>query len=128
MHRQLQMTSRVRRSDQGKGALEPDLVIRGCPVWHELQRGGPSYYDPLMKLKQAERDVLAAGSELMPVSVCARNGSSAISVCTRTRTLLRLQDLAYPDDSPAWYGDIPVTFSMDFYMGLLRDDYGRKQS
>lgn len=110
----------MRRSDQGKGAKEPDLVIEGCPVWHELQRGADGYYNPIAKLEQGEHDASAIESDLWPVSVCAYTGSPTIVVCMRTRTLLLLQDFDYPEDVPEWYSDIPIQMDIKPYLDLLR--------
>jgi hypothetical protein len=87
-HRTLLKESRVRRSDQGRGALEPDLVIQGCPLWLELRDGRePMHY---AKLAQAERDVEQTGSSLRPVAVVHRTGAKDIQAWMRAETLLYL--------------------------------------
>lgn len=89
-YRTLQKSSRVRRSDQGRGAKEADLVIKGCPCWLELQDATGHSYNPLTKLVQAERDVVEADSDLWPVSVCHQSGRRSIEVCMRLGTLMVL--------------------------------------
>jgi len=89
-YRTLQKSSRVRRSDQGRGAKEADLVIKGCPCWLELQDATGHSYSPLTKLLQAERDVVEADSDLWPVSVCHQSGRRSIEVCMRLGTLMTL--------------------------------------
>ena len=87
-HRELLKESRVRRSDQGKGALEPDVVIQDCPVWLELQCSkAPT---PMAKLLQAERDVRQTGSSLRPVAVIHPSGSQSSQAWMRVSTLLYL--------------------------------------
>ena len=76
-------TSRVRRSDQGKGAMEPDLVVRGCPFWFELQHSTAA--DPIAKLEQAERDCEQADSGLWPVSITHLTGRRKRAVVVAMR-------------------------------------------
>ena len=87
-HRELLKESAVRRSDQGKGALEPDVVIQGCPLWLELQDARKP--TPLEKLAQAERDVAQTGSRLRPVAVIHRTAARSIQAWMRCETLLYL--------------------------------------
>lgn len=122
LHRQLQKTSAVRRSDQGKGAIEPDLVIEGCPAWHELHRGGST---PMSKLRQAERDVIESSSELWPVAITSAQGSTKSVVTMRARTFLLLQDFDYPEGEG--FPGIPIQIELDEYLDLLRADHERRR-
>ena len=122
-HRELLKSSKVRRSDQGKGALEPDVVVQDCPVWHELQRAKRP--EPVVKLAQAERDVAMSGSDLWPVSICALAGSTKTTVCMRAITFLALADLELPKGMRA-FGEITVQIDLEPYLQLLRDDYDRR--
>jgi hypothetical protein len=118
--------SKVRRSDQGKGAVEPDLVIEGCPVWMELQDAAGSDYHPLVKLEQAERDVFQTESDLWPVSICHQTGKHTIEVCTRLRTLLLLGDFDLPGETSCWYANIPVILDFEKFKELLRHEHERR--
>lgn len=104
-HRELLKGSRVRRSDQGRGALEPDVVIQDCPVWLELQDArNPT---PLDKLAQAERDVRQTESSLLPVAVIHRTASKAIQAWMRFSTLLYL--CGFDDLTDSEGGAIPLS-------------------
>ena len=104
-HRELLKTSRVRRSDQGRGAMEPDLVIQDCPVWLELQDSrNPT---PREKLAQAERDAKAAGSSLRPVAVVHKTGAKSIGAWMRVETLLYL--CGFDDLTDSAGGVIPLS-------------------
>lgn len=115
--RRLQKESVVRRSDQGKGAKEPDLVIDPCPCWLELQNASGVNFNPEKKLAQAERDVDESKSHLWPVSVCRKTGSTKIYVCTRLWTVLLLMGLSMPKQG--YDGDLIVTFDYDKFIELL---------
>lgn len=123
-HRRLLKSSNVRRSDQGKGAKEPDLVIKGCVCWFELQHTGSANFNPLKKLEQAERDVRESGSSLWPVSICKCTGSSKITVCTRFWTFLLLADLLPPNNFPDFKANLEIYFSYDHLLKLLRARHG----
>lgn len=125
-HRTLLKGSKVRRSDQGKGAVEPDLVIEGCPCWLELQDGARDYYSPLDKLKQAERDVVQSDSDLWPVAVCHLLGRQSIEVCMRVKTLLGLGDFELPGDTPSWYARTAVILDFEQFKGMLRYEHDRR--
>jgi hypothetical protein len=85
-HREALKLSRVRRSDQGKGALEPDLVVDGCPFWMELQDAAKGY-SPKKKLAQAIANVAQVRSHLMPLAICHQTGSPDTEVAMRFRDL-----------------------------------------
>lgn len=118
--------SRVRRSDQARGAKEPDLVIEGCPCWLELQDASAAEYNPLRKLQQAETDVVESGSSLWPVSVCHQIKRQSIEACLRVKTFLALGDLELPDSMPGFYGQVPMIIDFERLKELLRDDYSRR--
>jgi len=99
--------SRVRRSDQGRGAQEPDLVIRGCPLWLELQDARET--TPMEKLEQAERDVRQVSSGLLPTAVIHRTGEQRIRAWMRFSTLLYL--CGFDDLTDSAGGAIPLTAS-----------------
>lgn len=123
-HRALQKTSAVRRSDQGKGATEPDLVIQGCPIWHELHRGSSTWAE---KFDQAERDVAAIESPLWPVAITCSKGKRDYLVTMRIKTLLALEDLVVPADAPEFYAETIVHLGLDAYLAILRSDYERRR-
>jgi hypothetical protein len=108
--------SRVRRSDQGKGALEPDLVIAGCPFWLELQDAGPGAYSPARKLAQAVANVGQVRSPLMPVAICHLRGSRSIEVAIRIQDLWAWRDGAPPIEQEP---NFMVTFDYAVFLELL---------
>ena len=110
-HSRLLKESKVRRSEQAKGAREPDIVIEGCPCWLELQDARGPKFAPLKKLEQAERDVIETESELWPASICHQTGSHDIQVCVRLGTLLALAA-----DSLM----IPCVIDYEDFKGILR--------
>jgi hypothetical protein len=63
--------------------MEPDLVVRGCPFWFELQHSAVA--DPIAKLEQAERDCEEAGSGLCPVSITHLTGCRKRAVVVAMR-------------------------------------------
>lgn len=89
--RELMKQSAVRRSDQGKGACEPDIVVRGCPCWVECQDAWDSR--PHTKYTQAVRDVQQTGSPLWPTAVCHRSRESRITVWMALPHLAQLANL-----------------------------------
>ena len=103
-HRELLKESKVRRSDQGRGAVEPDVVIRGCPLWLELQDARQPA--PLAKLAQAERDVRQTSSPLRPVAVVHKLASPQIQAWMRVETLLYL--CGFDDLTNSEGGAIPL--------------------
>jgi hypothetical protein len=115
-YRALQKSSRVRRSDQGRGAKEPDLVIEGCPCWLELQDATGHSYSPLL---QAEKDVAEADSELWPVSVCHQSGRTSIESCLRLGTLVALTGVAELNMMTAESMLIPVIIDYGALKGML---------
>ena len=115
--RQLLKKSNVRRSDQTRGALEPDLVIEGCPCWLELQHATVSR--PLDKLAQAERDVEESNSDLWPVAVCKTTNSQSVSVWLRGWTLLALCGYA----ASGLIQQMVCRISFEDFMEVLRDEY-----
>lgn len=85
-HKALLKESRVRRSDQGRGAMEPDLVIQDCDCWMELQDAQQP--DPQAKLLQAESDALEARHGQWPVAVTHKIGRRSIQVTLRCAVFL----------------------------------------
>lgn len=87
-YRALQKMSRVRRSDQGRGAKEPDLVIQGCNCWMELRDAVDPR--PAEKLLQAEGDVIEAGQifKMWPVAITHKTGSPYTQVTMRAATFV----------------------------------------
>lgn len=87
----------VRRSEQAHRPFEPDVVIDhhpfGSRLWTECQHADDPR--PLVKLLQAERDILAAiergrpdqtsgdDGRLYPIVVWRRSGARVISLTTR---------------------------------------------
>lgn len=117
-HRELLKKSLVRRSDQGRGANEPDLVIEGCPCWLELQDArAPT---PLKKLEQAEGDTAKIDSRLRPVAITHKIGSQSIQVMMRYHdltmithgSLINLVDIAR---------EMPVTIDFEHFKAILKD-------
>lgn len=116
----------MRRSDQGKGAKEPDLVFdSGCPCWMELQNAADGAYNPEGKLAQAERDIQELNSDLWPVAICRKTGSPKIEVCTRLWVLLMLMGLVIPNDQDE--GQVVVKFDYQDLLGLLTLHYRLNQ-
>jgi hypothetical protein len=118
-HRELQKTSRVRRSDQGKGAKEPDLVIQGCPCWHELQRA--QVPDPRGKLAQAEQDAAAQQTGQYPVAIVSKTGSPKDPIaCLRLSSALALE--GWSSDEPLGvFGETIIEMNLADYLRILRD-------
>jgi hypothetical protein len=110
-HSRLLKASKVRRSEQAKGAREPDLVVEGCPFWLELQDARAEAFSPLKKLEQAERDVIDTDSELWPASICHQTGSHEIQVCVRLGTLFAMAADALM---------IPCVINYEDFKGILR--------
>lgn len=125
--RELHKRSRVRRSDQGRGAQEPDLVVIGCPCWLELNHANDPR--PLAKLAQAERDTIATESPLWPVVVWQKTRSKTINVTMRTWTLWQFGCLPsdqgrLPDEA---IGNAVITTDLVAFLAMLRhweDHYG----
>ena len=85
-------SSRVRRSDQAKGAREPDLVVSERSWWFELQHTNADHFNPEGKLLQAERDI-AHREEVgkwHPISICLQTGCRTTWCAMRLKTLLLL--------------------------------------
>jgi len=119
--------SAVRRSDQGKGAKEPDLVIPPCPCWLELQDATGHSYHPLRKLEQAERDVVQCGSDLLPVSICHQSKRQSIEVCMRVGTLLTLSGLSLVNTNLEALL-FPVILDYEHFKSLLETCHGKQTS
>jgi hypothetical protein len=125
-HAELLKQSRVRRSDQGKGAMEPDLVIRGCPLWLELTHAAKP--DPMAKLEQAERDSQMARGQWFPVAIVKKTHGSFIQAWMRTATFLFLCGFDHLTDSAgvdiplssAPNGNMPVMISYADLMSRLK--------
>lgn len=116
-HRELLKESRVRRSDQGKGALEPDVVIQDCPIWLELQCAKDP--TPMAKLAQAERDVRQTGSSLRPVAVIHQSGSQSSQAWMRVATLLYL--CGFDDLTDSEGGAIPLVEAPGAVLPVMLD-------
>jgi hypothetical protein len=128
-YRTLQKSSKVRRSDQGRGAKEPDLVIKDCPCWLELQDATGHSYSPLGKLNQAEQDVAEADSDLWPASVCHQSGRTSIEVCMRLGTMVALTGVAELNMMAAESMMIPVIIDYESFKGMLeRYEAGRSEA
>ena len=91
LHNALLKQSNVRRSDQGKGAQEPDLVVQGCPCWFELYTGKSDV--SRTKLQQAAKDVRDTRSPLLPVAVVHLLGKQKIAAVLRFDSLAKLVGL-----------------------------------
>jgi len=116
-YRAILKTSRVRRSDQGRGAMEPDLVIQGCPLWLELQHARA--VTPRGKLEQAERDAATAESSLRPVAVIHETGRWLTQAWMRFSTLLYLAGF---DDLTDSEGEaIPLTEAPGAALAVMLD-------
>jgi len=89
----------IRRSLQAHQPFEPDVVVEH-PVSHALSRlwtecqhaNEPA---PLVKLAQAERDIIVAGGPRLPVVVWRKTRGKTVQVTTRIWVLGAL-GLAYP--------------------------------
>lgn len=128
--------SAVRRSDQGKGAKEPDVVVQGCPCWIECEDAVDSR--PLEKYEQAERDVEQSGNSLSlwPVAICHKTGEHKTGVWMAFHHLVLLaniQPLLNVDGEPGplnlhskgFEMEQPVRIDLEDFLMLLRDDYAR---
>jgi hypothetical protein len=133
-------SSAVRRSDQGKGAVEPDVVVAGCPCWIECQDAGTTKYRPLWKYEQACRDVEQTDSvgHLWPVAICHLTGSPYTGVWIAFHHLVLLsniQPIKGIDGEPGPLNlhskgfdmDKPVQIDLEDFLRLLRDDHQRRQ-
>jgi len=124
-HRELLKTSRVRRSDQGRGANEPDLVVQGCPFWFELQHAADP--DPIAKLHQAERDREVTHSTLLPVSIVHRTGKRkrAVLVTMRGSTWIAIRKHLSDTLEQAWpalpccMAVVPITIDFEDFCEIL---------
>lgn len=123
-HRELLKGSAVRRSDQGRGAQEPDIVISNCPCWIECQDAVS--ITPLVKHEQAEKDVLDTGSQLMPAMIAHRTGEKQIGVWMSLHHVAALSRM-YEDghvDLRSRVFDMaqPVRLDFEDFLLLLKDD------
>lgn len=115
----------VRRSDQGFGAHEPDVVCEGnAPVmakriWWECYHGRRP--DPKAKLEQAERDSLDRERDWyswIPVVVWREHGSRVTSATLRHVSLLYVSQGA-AIGMMITRADMLVTVPFDDLLGLL---------
>lgn len=127
-HRALLKQSAVRRSDQGKGAVEPDVVVRGCPCWIECEDAWDSR--PLTKYRQALRDVTETRSPLWPTAICHRSGERDTTVLMSLVHLAKLADLTSKRinrESKAFDLAFPVRLEFGDWLALLADHHARGQ-
>lgn len=113
----------VRRSDQGYGAHEPDVVVQGAGladhVWWECNTGFSP--QPLAKLEQAEFDAVAASVRVgvwFPVVAWRKTGSREALATMRYGTLLYLEQSGFPQT--AVDAVMAVTVSLDSLISLLK--------
>jgi len=138
-HRELQKSSAVRRSDQGKGAIEPDVVIREglCPCWLECQDAAGINYRPKAKYTQACRDVVESRSPLWPVAICHKTGDQKIGVWIGLPHLVLLANMQPGVGRTCEAGPLnrwsqgfelrqPVRLDLEDFLLLLRDDNSRR--
>jgi hypothetical protein len=114
-HAALLKRSRVRRSDQGKGAMEPDLVIQDCPFWFELTHAANP--QPMAKLEQAERDSQIAEGQWFPVAIVKKTHGTFIQAWMRTSTFLILCGFDHLTDSAGV--DIPLSSAPNGNMPVM---------
>lgn len=114
---QLLKSSAVRRGRQTEGAVESDLVVKGCPCWLELQDASKGKFSPLNKLRQAERDVNATKVALYPVAICHLKGSRNIATMMRLSTLV---DLVGGESQWGFREDFPVLINYDDFRDILK--------
>lgn len=95
LYRETWPSATVRRSSQGDGAHEPDVVVEGdAPhvirrLWSECQHAAVP--TPLIKLTQAERDVAASPTKVgIPIVVWRKTGNRTSYVTTRLWTFFAL--------------------------------------
>lgn len=132
--------SLVRRSEQAKGAKEPDIVVKGCPCWIECQDAGADHFRPLEKYEQAERDVEETQQtlKLWPAAICHKTGEHKIGVWIAFHHLVLLaniQPLLNVDGEPGPLNlhskgfdmEQPVRVDLEDFLMLLRDDYARTE-
>lgn len=111
----------VRRSDQGFGAFEPDIVISGVngvvdALWLECYHGRAP--DPLAKLRQAERDSL--GKDRWPVVAWRAHGTRNANATMRYETLLRLHTSGMV--GPSKCASAPITMGFDDFLRLINGE------
>jgi hypothetical protein len=118
-HAELLKQSVVSRGEQSRGAKHPDLLIADCPCWLELQNAGAGH-DPVGKLRQAERDVAQAKSQLWPVAVChkARSPNTRVYMRYRTLRLLEAGDGRLP--LPPEMIDMIVLIDFEDFVAILK--------
>jgi len=119
----------VRRSQQGDGAHEPDVVIEGAApelakrLWLECQHSATP--DPAKKLRQAEDDAPAGR---LPIAVTHRTGArrDPIQATMRIATLMEIMGGRLPIecDHPE---RVSCTVSWGFVLSRLPDP-GEEQS
>ncbi len=97
LHRELQKTSRVRRTRQADGAVQSDLNVTNCPWWFELSTG--KNVNPTNKLHQAEGDVAMVDSARRPIVITREKGAKSIRATMRFTTLHRLLNPDNPTPS-----------------------------
>ena len=102
---------KIRRSDQGFGAAEPDVT--GIPgIWTECQHAADSSWSPTLKLEQAIRDSKGAA---LPVAITRRKGHRTVSATLRLSDLCSLCDRA----GDVGVGDAFASVDFDTFLDLL---------
>jgi len=109
-----QYADQIRRSVQSRGAEESDIA--GVPgFWVENQYADKP--DPIKKLLQAERDVLAAKSDLIPIAVTRKTRGKETNVTMRYGNLVLVaESLRVP---PTLTALMPVTVGLEWFLPLL---------
>ena len=132
--------SAVRRSDQGRGAKEPDVVVtERCPCWFECQDADAAHHAPLAKFAQAERDLeeTQMAGVLWPVAICHKTGGQKIGVWMSFHHLVLLANIQPIKGIEGEPGPLnlyskgfeleqPVRLDLEDFLMLLRDDFARR--
>jgi hypothetical protein len=121
----------VRRSSQADRAANSDVVITGEPLlerlWLELQDARDP--TPLVKLQQAERDILEqarvthgmSDCTRLPVVIWHRIRERTNQVTTRLWVLDELRDFApWPQSRSAATPDTAVTLDLGAFIAILK--------
>lgn len=114
-------TATVRRSDQGFGAREADVVVQGdAPalvksLWMECQCSRKP--TPLGKLYQAENDlVLYQGGDRTPVVIWRKHGARQTQATMRFGALMGITG----DRCLSIHRDMPITIDFDDFLTILK--------
>jgi hypothetical protein len=129
-------TSRVRRGEQGHGAVHPDVRVEGLPFWFECQHAARP--DPEAKLQQARADSAVSGEKWIPVAVVRRSGARGkhqVQVCMYLGDLLEVlrrwdqspttvelsggRSVAVETSTTALLRQFPVTFDYALLMEVI---------